>query len=417
MHEIFVPIKLAFKNLRSNLGRTFLSLIGIVIGVASVIIVLSLGEGLRSFVIAQVETFGTDIVEIEVKVPNVSQTSTQNAGGIAGGIQITTFTLDEAKKVAKLDNVGDWYGGILSQQVTSRGNENDQSIIMGTSAGVFSVDKETKVDAGTPFFEENDENLDQVVVLGSSIKETLFGNDNAIGEKIKIKGQSFKVVGVLKKRGLAGFFDFDKIIYMPIQTLQKKIMGTDYIQFAIFKINDLSKIEQTITEIENFMRQKHDINSPDEDDFAVMSIAEAKDILDKVFSIINILLIALTSISLVVGGVGIMNVMYVAVTERTMEIGLRKSLGARNSNILRQFLFEAIFLTLLGGVLGVLVGFLIAQLASVIVSHFGFSVQFGVTAQAVLIGFVFSALTGITFGYYPARKASRLNPMEALRKE
>jgi putative ABC transport system permease protein len=289
--------------------------------------------------------------------------------------------------------------------------------MMGMTASVFEADEKGEVISGEPFNEEDDLGLKQVAVLGSKVKKDFFGDADAIGQKIKIKGQTFKVEGVLKERGSSGFFDYDNTIYIPIRTLQKKLLGTDHIQFAVFKLKDMNKLEFTILEATDVMRDRHNIREAEDDDFAVNSIAEIKDILDKVFNVVDYLLLALTSISLVVGGVGIMNVMYVAVTERTFEIGLRKSIGAKKTDILKQFLFEAVFLTVFGGILGVAVGFLLSGAFERIASDFGYNLEFPVTLKSVLIGFGFSALTGLVFGIYPAKRASQLSPMEALRKE
>ncbi len=416
-HELIVSIELAFRNLKSNAGRTIFSLLGIVIGVTSVILVLSFGNGVKNFVLGQVTSFGTDIFQVEVKTPKTKHVSSENIGGMAGGAQITTLKLKDAEKVAKLPNVSSWYAGIMSQQVTSYENKKKQAFLMGVTAGVTKADEQTKIVEGQMFTEEDDNGLKQVVVLGSDIKDYYFGNASAIGKDIKIKGQIYQIVGVLQKRGITGFFSFDEIIYLPVETLQKKVMGIDYVQFAIFKVKDINKIDLSVVEAIDIMRDQHNIKNPDDDDFAVMSIVEGINILKQVFFVINLLLLALTSISLVVGGVGIMNVMYVAVTERTYEIGLRKSVGAKNAEILLQFIFEAVFLTLLGGVIGVAAGAVVSKLAETIAANFGFLLKFTITWWSVVIGFGFSAVTGIIFGYYPARKASKLSPMEALRKE
>lgn len=416
MHDLLVSIKLALGNLRSNIGRTILSLLGIVIGVVSVILVLSLGAGVKEYVVGQIESFGSNIIEIEPKVPKVSKDSSENISGQFGK-PLTTFKLEDAEAIAKLPNIGAWYGGVMSQQTVSFRNKNKQSNMMGMTSGVFVADEKSEVISGEPFTEDDDLGLKQVVVLGSGIKNDFFGDVDAIGQSIKIKGQTFEVKGVLKERGSSGFFDYDNTIYLPIKTLQKKLLGINYIQMAIFKIEDMSKLELTILEATDVMRREHNIKKIEDDDFAVNSIAELKDILDKVFNVVDYLLLALTSISLVVGGVGIMNVMYVAVTERTFEIGLRKSIGAKKSDILKQFLFEAIFLTVLGGILGITLGFFLSGTLEHLASNFGYDLKFPVTWKAVLVGFSFSALTGLVFGIYPARKASELSPMEALRKE
>ena len=417
MHTTIVAIKLAFKNLRSNVGRTVLSLLGIVIGVMAIVIVLSLGNGLRKYVNQQLESFGTDYIEIEIKTPNTEQASTQNAGSIAGGMQITTFKLEDAEELAELPNVSAWYAGNLGQEVVSFRGHNKRAMIFGTTEGITGVDSNFEIENGEMFSAEDDRGLKQVVLLGSKLKEDLFGSNRAVGEKIKIKRQAYTVIGVLKERGGGGFFDFDQLVYMPLETLQKKILGIDYITFGMFKVVDISKMEVTKLEMEEIMRDRHEIEDPDDDDFAVMSIAEAMDLLNDVFNTINILLIALTSISLIVGGVGITNVMYVAVTERTFEIGLRKAIGAHKKDILQQFMFEAIFITIAGGLLGIIIGFGLAKLAEYIFTQLGFILYFPLTPGGVILGLGFSAVIGLIFGIRPAIKASRLSPMEALRKE
>ena len=425
MSKFTTSIKLALRNLYSNKARTALSLLGIVIGVTSVILILSLGNGLRGFVVAQVESFGTDIVEIEVKVPQTSQISSQNVASMAGGMQITTLNMEDVEEVAKLPNLGDWYGGILGQQIASYEGENEQTFIFGVSAGMMAADSGAELEKGSFFLEEDDRDLKQVAVLGSKTKELFFPNEEAVGKSIKVGKKKFKVIGVMKERSSAGGFDFNKILYIPVRTLQKKIMGIDHIQFAIFKVNDMDKADQTMEEMRAIMRDRHDIeydNEKDkkdgiEDDFAVISIAEAKEILDKVFNVINYLLLALASISLVVGGVGIMNVMYVAVTERTREIGLRKAVGARNRDILWQFIFESIFLTFIGGVVGVVLGIILSGVATYAISAYDWGVVFDVSKRSVLLAVGFSMVTGLVFGFYPAKRASQLTPAEAIRKE
>jgi putative ABC transport system permease protein len=417
MHELLVSIKLAFGNLRSNIGRTLLSLLGIVIGVASVILVLSFGAGMKNYVTSLISSFGTDIIQIEVKVPKVSQISSANATGQVGGTTITTFKLDDARRVAKLDNVDSWYAMIVSQQQTSFEDKKKQTMILGATAGISQADPKTEIAEGQMFSDEDDNSLKQVVVLGSAIKKYYFGDQEAIGQNIKIKGQNFKVIGVMKERGMVAVFNFDDILYIPLQTVQKKLAGIDYLQTAIFKLKDMSKLDLTMAEATDIMRTRHNIKNPEDDDFAVASIIEFLDILNTVFFAINALLLALTSISLVVGGVGIMNVMYVAVVERTFEIGLKKAIGAKNKNILSQFLFEAFFLTIVGGIIGIFLGSAFTKLGELAASSFGYPVSLSITWWSVAIGAGFSALVGIIFGYYPARKASQLSPMEALRKE
>ncbi|MDH4330800.1 MAG: ABC transporter permease, partial [Candidatus Moranbacteria bacterium] len=359
MSKFFIAIKLAARNIRSNVVRTLISLLGIVIGVMAIILVLSFGFGMKSYVVEQIESFGSDIVEIEIKTPNTAHTSAENASSIAGGMQITTLKLEDLEEVAKLSNVGEWYAGVMNQQLVSYKRKNKQTYVMGITPEMVDVDEMMEIETGVMFSDEDNEGNKKVTVLGSKIKEDFFGEEDAIGKSIKIKGQSFRVVGVLKERGAAAFFDFDDVMYLPVKTLQKRLMGVDYVQFAMFKMKDERLTEQTVDEMIAVMREEHDIEDPDDDDFAVMSMAEAREILDKVFAIINFLLLSLTSISLIVGGVGIMNVMYVAVVERTPEIGLRKAVGAHESDLMWQFIWESIFITLIGGIIGIFLGYIL----------------------------------------------------------
>ncbi len=409
--------RLALKDLFKNKNRTALSLLGVVIGVMLVIVVLSLGAGMKEYVIDQIDSFGTDIINVEVKVPGKDKTSSSNAGGIASGTEIKTLTLEDAEELAKLENLDNWYAGIMTQKLISFEDKNKITMIMGVTSGVFDVDENMKLSKGIKFTEDDGNNYQPQAILGSEITKNLFDNKEAIGKKIKIGNQKYLVKGVLESRGSTGFFDFDNIVYLPTQTIQKKLLGTDHIQWAIFKSNNTLKDSVTIKAMEKILRENHDIDKLIDDDFAITSMAEATEIVGQVFSILNALLIGLTSISLVVGGVGIMNVMYVAVTERTFEIGLRKAVGAKNKDILMQFIYEAIILTMIGGIIGILAGFAFSKIAEIIASKFNFILNFPVTLFSIILAVGFSMITGIVFGYKPAKKASRLTPIEALRNE
>ncbi len=412
-----IALHLALKNLFRNKKRTALSLLGVIIGVMLVIIVLSLGAGMKKYVIDQVESFGSDIINLEIKVPGKDKSSSGNAGGIASGTEIKTLKLKDAEEIAKLKNLEAWYAGVMTQKLISFEDKNETAMIMAVSAGVFEIDSNMKIEKGKKFTKSDDDNYQKYAILGAEITKNLFGNKKAIGKKIKIGNQKYQVKGVLEKRGSTGFFDFDSIIYLPVQTAQKKLLGTDYVQWIVFKSNDTQKDAITIKTMEKILRKNHDIDLPIDDDFTITSMSEATDMVDQIFSILNALLIGLTSISLVVGGVGIMNVMYVAVTERTSEIGLRKALGAKNKDILMQFIYEAIILTLIGGLVGIITGAVFSKIAEIVASKFEFILSFPVTLFSVLLAVGFSMITGVIFGYKPAKKASRLTPMEALRNE
>jgi ABC-type antimicrobial peptide transport system permease subunit len=417
LSELVISIKLAINNLRANLGRTVLTLVGVVIGVLAVILVSALGQGVKEYVLNQVSSFGTDLIQVEVKVPATKQTSTSNAVGQATGIQITTLTLSDADALGKLPNIKNYYAASIGQELVSYQNFNKQIVLFGAGAQVPEVDANFKLKEGAFYSEVDDRDLAQVAVIGSDISDAFFGGIDPVGKEIKIKDQKYRIIGVLAKRGTVGFFNFDEIIYIPVRTLQKKILGVNYVRMIGLRVSDQKVIDETTANIIFEMRKLHKITDPSKDDFGVMSIKDAQNTIDSVFNTINILLLALTSISLLVGGVGIMNIMYVAVAERTFEIGLRKAVGAKAKNILRQFLWEAIFITFFGGLIGIILGYLLLLALSYLASSFGYPINLSVSANAVFLAVGFSFLTGIIFGYYPARAASRLSPMEALRKE
>jgi len=388
-------------------------LVGIVIGITSVIVISSSGQGVKSFILGQIESFGSDIIQVETKIPSDSRYGSSPS---ASGVQITTLKTEDAEAILKVPNVKNIYAGSTGQENLNYENINKRVLLFGTGPDAPIVDGNIKVKEGAFFSETEDKSLAQVAVIGSDIKESFFGQTNAIGKEVKIKGKNYKVIGVLDKRGTVGFFNFDSVVYLPIRTLQKKLLGVDHVMFISVKTKNPDLVPETVEDITLLMRQRHNSEGPSKDDFIVSSIEEAKDIIGGVFNAINILLLALTSISLVVGGVGIMNVMYVAVIERTFEIGLRKALGARSRNILSQFLLESVFITFLGGVVGIILGFIFSFIISYVFSRLGYDLKFSVTLNSVILANGFSISTGIIFGFYPAYKASKLSPMEAIRK-
>ncbi|MEI7750022.1 MAG: ABC transporter permease [Candidatus Moraniibacteriota bacterium] len=411
------PVLFAVRTIRSHKARTVFALLGVVIGVFSVVVIMSLGDGVKSYIVNMVQTFGTDLIQVEIKVPNTGKTSTANSGGIAQGIQITTLTIADEKKIDKLPNVLASYAGIIGQERATYGSVGKQIMLFGAGPGEMSVDTNAKLAEGRFYGSEEDDSLARVVVLGNGVKQTFFGDQNAIGEQITIRGERYRVIGVLAKRGAAAFFDLDAMAYVPVQTLQKKVLGVDHVQMISIRMADPAREAETVDLITRVLRKDHDITDPTRDDFAVTSTREAQKTLGDVVGTISILLVALTSISLVVGGVGIMNVMYVSVAERTGEIGLRKALGATSSNILAQFLVEALIITGLGGAIGIALGVGFTWITSLLLSNAGYAVALVLTPQSLLLGAGFSIAVGILFGISPAIRASKLSPMEAIRKE
>jgi len=411
-------VKIAINALRTNKIRTSLTILGIVIGISAVIIVMSAGQGIKGLVLAEIEGFGTDLIEIEIKTPNTKSTSSENAVGMVSGISITTLKIDDIVAASKLPNIKDYYYGLIGQEVVSYGGENKTSIIFGISPSFIEMDI-SEIETGRFYDMDAENNLSQVTVLGYELKKDLFGDSDALGKSVKIGKIKFKVIGVMKESGGGSmFFDRDGMAYVPVKTLQKKVMGVDHVTFSMLSVYDTSLNDQTVEEMTYLLRERHNIegDNSDKDDFVVVSMEFALEMMDVIFNAITILLIALASISLIVGGVGIMNIMYVSVAERTYEIGLRKSVGATSKSILMQFLWEAIVVTFAGAFVGIIIGILFSFLVYIGATSQGLNWQFIVTPGSLILASGFSITLGLLFGVWPAKKAASLDPVEALRK-
>lgn len=415
--KLFTPFLFALRTIRTHKARTALALLGVVIGVFAIVVVTALGDGVKSFILGQVESFGSNLIQVEVKIPNTTAMSSENSTGRAQGTQITTLTVKDGEAIEKIPNVEAVYAGTIGQERATYGSVGKRISLFGTGSDVALVDQNLKLESGRFFTEEEDASLAQVAVLGSDIKETFFGQSDAVGQSITLKGDKYRVIGVLESRGAVAFLNFDTFTYIPVQTLQKKLLGVNYVQFVSVKMKDASREMETVADIVALLRKRHDITDPNKDDFSVTSTKEAQETLGDVLGSLSILLLALTSISLVVGGVGIMNVMYVSVSERTSEIGLRKAVGATSRSILQQFLFEALIITLLGGAIGILLGMLLTLALGAVFASFGFPLPLSFSLQSFLLGVGFSTAVGVIFGLAPAYRAASLTPMEALRRD
>src|SRR3989339_877617 len=377
--KTLILIKNSLISMKASKVRTALTILGIVIGIASVIIVYSAGEGIKKLLVNQIETFGTDVIQTEIKVPTnkkISNTSAAGSTDLVQGIQITTLTIEDMMEVRKLPNIKNNYAGIMGQEQVSSGSELKKAFIFGTSASYIDIDK-SEIENGRFFTEEEDKSLARVVVLGSKMKEKLFGDSDPIGKMVKIRKSKFRVIGVMKERG------------------------------AVMRM---------------LLRENHDIkvekqDDYNKDDFRVVTMIEMMSMMDTIMGALTLLLLAIVAISLVVGGVGILNIMYVVVTERTGEIGLRKAVGATYNNIMTQFLIESVLITTMGGIVGILFGVGASYFISIGANYFGLDWSFIVPIKAYFVSLGFAFVFGIGFGVYPARKAAKLDPIEALRNE
>ncbi|HEU0050639.1 MAG TPA: ABC transporter permease [Patescibacteria group bacterium] len=411
----------AIKALRTNPVRTGLTTLGIVIGISTVILVLSAGAGFRSLIQAQVATLGTNTLFIQTRIPPT--TKNRNAGAVQAdtgramsAVAITTFKNRDLEDIKKLPNVVNVYGMVTGQAVVSYRNTEKNIIYYGAGSARFNIDQGV-LKEGRFYTSAEDLGAAQVVILGSRLATDLFGNQDPLGKLVRVGNENFQVIGVYAPRGGLGGGDTDGTLFMPLGTAQKKMLGIDYLLVGIVQLKNLQLADPTMQDIQFELRKNHHITDPAKDDFLVQTQAQAMDIFNTIFNAVTILLMAIAAISLVVGGVGIMNIMYVVVTERTAEIGLKKALGATNADILGEFLIESVLVTILGGVIGILFGALLGWLVALAAEAGHLSWTFSVPLYAILLGVGVSALIGISFGVLPAKNAARLNPIEALRHE
>jgi putative ABC transport system permease protein len=403
------------RALLSNKTRSFLTMLGIIIGVAAVIIIMAVGSGAQALILGQLEGLGNS--ELIAVLPGQSDANGPPASVF--GVTNTSLILKDVEALANKKNVS-------YAQAVAAYYELDLSIswqqflfdtsLVGTTDNYFSVEG-GQLEQGRFFTSEEANSGARVVILGNNVANELFINTNPIGKKIKIKNQLVEVIGVLEKRGQVAFQSYDDQVIAPLNFVQKSVAGVNYLTAIRLRVNNQENISQTLEEVKQTLREQHGIVNSDNDDFSVRSFSDAISLVATVTNSIRYFLAAMAALSLLVGGVGIMNIMLVSVTERTKEIGLRKAIGANNWQILRQFLFESISLTLVGGLVGILLGIGFSYLIYIIAITLDYEWAFVISWSAILMAVSVSILIGLIFGIYPARRASKLSPIEALRYE
>ncbi len=401
-------IKSGIRNLAVNKMRTGLAILGIVIGIGSVIALVSMGEASKAAVASQIQSIGSNLLTV-----SPGFTSSGGVRGALGGA--TTLTNEDAEairasgKITTIENVSPEYSG-RTQVVAGRNNTNTQ--VVGVEP-VYAVVRKITLTSGSFITSQHLSNMSKVAVIGPTAAEDLFGEGvSLVGQTIRISGKNFQIIGVTKSKGGAGMDNQDDRIYIPLTTAQKQIFGAKYLTSIALE----AKSEDVMTEAQNqvgyLLLGRHNISDVANADFRIMSQSDILETASSITGTFTTLLSGIAAISLVVGGIGIMNIMLMSVTERTREIGLRKALGAKKKVIIQQFLVESIILTFIGGVVGIIlgiVGFYIYAKAN--------DSTFIVTLPSVLLAFFVSVGIGILFGWYPARKAANLQPIEALRYE
>ncbi|WP_094606070.1 ABC transporter permease [Sporomusa silvacetica] len=399
-------VKIALDALVSNKLRSILTMLGIIIGVGAVIAMVSIGMGVRDKVSNSIASLGSNLI---IVTPGAASSSGVRQ---AAGTNIT-LTLKDAEALAReVNGIGAVAPSVSKQYQMVAGNMNWTTSVQGTTPEYLEV-RNLSVQAGSFITNEDVETRNRVAVIGTTVASNLFTNINPIGQSIRINNAPFTIIGVLEGKGQsAGGQDQDDTVIIPLTTAQERMMGITYVQTISVQAANSEVVDEVQEGITSLLRARHDITADKTDDFTVRNLASVMATAQETTGTITMLLGSIAAISLLVGGIGIMNIMMVSVTERTREIGIRKALGARYSNILMQFLIEAIVIGVIGGAIGIVIGIGTSYAISSIA---GWNTV--VTATPILVAFGFSVGIGLFFGLYPARKAALLNPIDALRYE
>ncbi|NUM25441.1 MAG: ABC transporter permease [Candidatus Buchananbacteria bacterium] len=401
-------------NLASRKMRSFLTMLGMIIGISSVIVIMSIGASAQGLILNQIKGIGSNLIGI---LPGAADENGPPATAL--GITVTTLKYDDALAIAKKENAHHVVAAaayVKGVGTISWENRSVDTNITGTTANYVDVE-DAKVSAGHFFTEEEERSISRSVVLGSEIAESLFEDTDPVGQSVKIKRELFRVVGVMEERGSAFFQNQDDQVFIPLYTAQKLLLGVNHLGFIRAKVDDEKNLDQSLEDIKATLRERHEITDPSQDDFSVRSVAQALEVLTGVTNALKFFLAAIAAIALVVGGIGIMNIMLVSVNERIREIGLRKAVGAKNASILIQFLVETIVIAFGGGLIGIIFGAGIAGVVALVANYLGYKWDFIVTLNSIFLASGVSVLIGLTFGIYPAYRAAKLDPIVALRHE
>jgi len=409
MTRFLAGLRIALRALMVNKMRSALTMLGIIIGVSAVIAMIAVGSGAKARIAEQIASMGSNLLIV------LSGSST--SGGIRFGTgTVPTLTADDAKAIlAEIPAVKYVAPNLTGVAQVVFGNQNWSTIINGTFPEVLEI-RNWSLASGRPFTQQDIDGATKVCLLGKTVAENLFGGIDPIGQIVRIKKVPFTVVGVLASKGQSTYgTDQDDTIFVPLTTAQKRLFGMQFpgmVRAIAVQAREPEVMKEVESQITALLRQRHRIQPNQENDFSVRNLTEVMSSAEQSASVMSLLLGAIASISLIVGGIGIMNIMLVSVTERTREIGIRMAVGAKGRDILLQFLIESLVLSLIGGAMGIGIGIA----GTFILSTFTqWPTLFSI--QAVLLAFLFSGSVGVFFGFYPARKASLLNPIEALRYE
>ncbi len=409
--------KTATRSLLHGKMRSILTMLGIVIGIASVIVLMSIGQSAQSLILGQVQSVGSNLIIITPGAPSNGKFAPPAA---TQGIIITSLKQRDVDALSRESSIDLTVPEVRGQAEAVYGNNSATVGYTGSTADFFVISNLAAVSEGETFSKSDVDSANHVAVIGPDLAKTLFGSLDPLNKTIRLKNISFRVVGILAKGGTGAFgVDIGNLVAIPITVAQSQLLGITYFNVIITQANANYDTNFVKSRISFVLQQDHGITDPNKDDFNIQTQADILSILGSITSILTLFLAAIASISLIVGGIGIMNIMLVSVTERTREIGLRKAVGATDNDILQQFLIESVLLTFVGGVIGILMGAGIVGLVYIVITTFFSSIGwiFAFPISAVVLGLVVSGVSGVAFGIYPARKAGKKNPIDALRYE
>lgn len=400
--ELFIT---SIQALKANVARTALTMLGIIIGVASVILIIALAQGSTSSITSSISSLGTNLITIR---PGTGQRGPVQSGNV------TTLTLDDANDLKTLNNVAA-VSGIVQKNYQIVGNGQNKNTSVSGVSFEYPTAQSITIDQGSFFEQQDEQTLAKVAVLGPNVVNDLFGEDSAaeaVGQNVTIDGKVFQVVGVTVSKGSSGFSSPDDAVYIPVTTMMQILSGQDNVDSIQLVTDDPNKVDAVSLQVKSILMERHKIAEDGTADFNISTSKDTQSTLSSITTTLTAMLAGIASISLIVGGIGIMNIMMVTVTERTKEIGLLKAIGAERKDILIQFLMESIVLTVAGGIIGILIGEVLALIISKIIS-----VPYVFQISSILLAVGVSTIIGIVFGLYPAQRAAKLSPIDALRYE